>query len=236
MAWSLLNSAVRRKISLPREGDVAWYWMRLLLQILLLAIFHNFFGLPAIEKYHKKEVYLVNTLRNTEGIPLPAITLTFAEDVSENRQFRSCYLVNASFVDCLERNAPNTTTIIKKVMRGYSAMKAIALGENEIIKDLAWSSHGPFFTLNLDLTIGPDYDEDQIFLFLSPTIVRLSLHDPKFFINNENLYGLPGASQVIDATSATTFRNILKICFVTIRGKISWTPQSTLFLVYLTLF
>ena len=77
---------------MPREGDVAWYWMRLLLQILLLAIFHNFFGLPAIEKYHKKEVYLVNTLRNTEGIPLPAITE--AEDVSENRQLRSCYLVN----------------------------------------------------------------------------------------------------------------------------------------------
>ena len=235
MAWSLLNS-VRSHFSLPREGDVAWYWMRLLLQILLLAIFHNFFGLPAIEKYHKKEVYLVNTLRNTEGIPLPAITLAFSEDAPENKQFQSCYLVNTSFVDCLERNAPNSTTIIKKVMRGSSGMKAIALGENEIIKDLAWSSDGPFFTLNLDLTIGPDYDEDQIFLFLSPTIVRLSLHDPKFFINNENPYGLPGASQVIDATSATTFRNILKICSVTICDKISWTPPSTLFLVYLTLF
>ena len=218
MAWSLLNS-VRSHFSLPREGDVAWYWMRLLLQILLLAIFHNFFGLPAIEKYHKKEVYLVNTLRNTEGIPLPAITLAFSEDAPENKQFQSCYLVNTSFVDCLERNAPNSTMILKKVMRGYSGMKAIALGENEIIKDLAWSSDGPFFTLNLDLTIGPDYDEDQIFLFLSPTIVRLSLHDPQFFIINENPYGDPGASQVIDATSATAFRNILKICFVTICGK-----------------
>ena len=133
MAWSLLNS-VRSHFSLPREGDVAWYWIRLLLQILLLAIFHNFFGLPAIEKYHKKEVYLVNTLRNTEGIPLPAITLTFGEDASEKRQFRSCYLVNTSIVDCLERNAPNSTTIIKKVMRGYSGMKAIALSENEITK------------------------------------------------------------------------------------------------------
>ena len=97
---------------MPREGDVAWYWMRLLLQILLLAIFHNFFGLPAIEKYHKKEVYLVNTLRNTEGIPLPAITLAFTEDAPENKQFQSCYLVNTSFVGIL------LVLVIKPIVMG----------------------------------------------------------------------------------------------------------------------
>ena len=62
----------KEAVLLANGSDVALYGLRLFLQILLLAIFHNFFGLRAIGKYHKKEVYLVNTLRNTEGIPLPA--------------------------------------------------------------------------------------------------------------------------------------------------------------------
>ena len=46
------------------------YGTRLLLQILLLATFLHFFGLPAIEKYQKKEVMVVERTKDMDGIPL----------------------------------------------------------------------------------------------------------------------------------------------------------------------
>ena len=42
---------------------------KLILQSVLLAIFVCFFGLPAIEKYEKKEVMKVATSKETQGIP-----------------------------------------------------------------------------------------------------------------------------------------------------------------------
>ena len=60
-------------------------WMRLLLQILLVTTFLNFFGLPAIKKYQRKEVMVVETSKDTDGIPLPAITLLFAFNAPENQ-------------------------------------------------------------------------------------------------------------------------------------------------------
>ena len=44
--------------------------IRLLLQILLLVIFLHFFGLPAIEKYEKREV----TSKDTDGSILSSLS------------------------------------------------------------------------------------------------------------------------------------------------------------------
>ena len=55
------------------------YGTRLLLQILLLAAFLHFFGLPAVEKYDRKEVMVVETTKDT------AITLLFANNSPEKK-------------------------------------------------------------------------------------------------------------------------------------------------------
>ena len=44
-------------------------------QLILLAAFLYFFGLPAIETYGRKEVMVVEKKRDTDGIPFPAITI-----------------------------------------------------------------------------------------------------------------------------------------------------------------
>ena len=41
------------------------------LQILLLVIFLYFFGLPALERFQRKEVMMVDTEKDTGGIYLP---------------------------------------------------------------------------------------------------------------------------------------------------------------------
>ena len=50
--------------------------VRLFLQLLLLSIFLYFFGLPAIGKYLKQDVMVVEMNIDTGGIPLPAITIS----------------------------------------------------------------------------------------------------------------------------------------------------------------
>ena len=42
----------------------------MVLQIILLAIFLHFFGQPAVEKFLKKDVMVVETKKDTDGIRL----------------------------------------------------------------------------------------------------------------------------------------------------------------------
>ena len=189
---------------------------RLLLQILLLAAFLHFFGLPAIEKYERKEVMVVETTKDTDGIPLPAITLLFADKAPENQKFSSCFHLNVSVEDCLEKNSHDVSNILKKVLLGFEKKKTLVLGENEIIGDLAASSAGRIFTFRLPgLKIGPNDDETQFFLFLAPVFVNVMLHDPDFFILNFNPFGLPTVTTVFDA--ATMFSHYHRIALSEIR-------------------
>ena len=49
--------------------------MRPVLQLILLAIFLFFFGLPAIETFGQKKVIVEEERRDTNGIPCPAVTI-----------------------------------------------------------------------------------------------------------------------------------------------------------------
>ena len=153
--------------------------------------------------------------KDTDGIPLPAITLLFANDASENQKYRFCYHLNVSIEDCLEKNTPNVSDILKKVLLGFEKKETLVLGEKEIIGDLAASRAGRIFTLRFPLKIGPNDDETQFFLFLAPTFVNVMLHDPNFFILNDNPYGLPTVTTVFDA--ATMFSHYHRIALSDIR-------------------
>ena len=174
-------------------------WIKLLLQILLLAIFWHFFGLTAIEKYQKREVMVVETSKETDGIPVPAITIGIARDaVFEKQLNNSCFSLNASVTSCIQSKTLNVSKILKNVLLGYKNTKTLYLGENEIIEDFTASRAGRLFTLNLPLKIGPDDYKDQLFLSLKTKFVKIMLHDPNYFIFNDNPVGLPTAMTVFD--------------------------------------
>ena len=124
--FGLVSSIMRSKIMV---------FVKLLLQILLLLIFLQFFGLPAISKYHQKDVMIVESTKDTEGIPLPAISLMFAASAPEIQKYRSCYQLNVSIIDCLETNAPNVSTILKKTLFGYKKKKTLYLSKKNTIGD-----------------------------------------------------------------------------------------------------
>ena len=183
--------------------------MRLILQILLLAIFFQFFGLPAIEKYHKKDVMIVKTVKDTEGIPLPAISLMFTNDAPEIQKYKACYQSNDSIVDCLQTNAPDVSMLLKKTMLGYTKKKRLFWGKDNFTSTLDDRRAGIVFTLNFPMSIGPDDEETELFLFFEPTIFSVMLHDPNFFTYNDNPFGIPAATERIDArTMFNHFRRI----------------------------
>ena len=100
--------------------------IRLLLQILLLAIFLHFFGLPAIDKYQKRDAMVVETSKDTEGIPLPAISIS---DQLSHRLVSSCYPLNASITNCIKRETLNISRLLKNVLLGYTKKKQLVLGK-----------------------------------------------------------------------------------------------------------
>ena len=165
---------------------------RLILQIILLAIFLHFFGLPAVEKYLKQDVMIVETRKDTDGIPLPAITISGVVN-----QEVPCFSQNLS-IGCIEANTQNLSEILNGVLLGYGKKEAIILDQNYVSEDFTSVWAGRQYTLKIPLKIGPDYLEDQFFLLLPPNTVRIYLHDPDFFIFNQNPAGPPTKRMHVD--------------------------------------
>ena len=62
---------------------------RILVQVFLFTTFVNFFGVPAVERFAKKGVMIVNSMKDTNGIPIPAITLAVENQIKRNQTDRS---------------------------------------------------------------------------------------------------------------------------------------------------
>ena len=97
--------------------------------MILLAIFLHFFGVPAIVKYLKHDVMVVETRVDTDGISVPAITISGSvdEDVP-------CFSQNLS-IGCIEANTYNLSEILKGVMLGAVKKEEIPLEQNVVSED-----------------------------------------------------------------------------------------------------
>ena len=89
------------------------------LQLLLLAIFLHFFGLPAIERYRKKEVLVVEKKLDIDGIPFPAVTIT-AGGQKEPERCSELDDGSSSIEKCLKNNSPNSSDLLKGVLLGLN--------------------------------------------------------------------------------------------------------------------
>ena len=52
---------------------------RISFQLSLFSTFLYFFGLPAIEKYLRRDIMVVEHTKFTNGIPVPALTMSVAD-------------------------------------------------------------------------------------------------------------------------------------------------------------
>ena len=169
---------------------------RFLFQLVLFTIFLYFFGLPAVEKYCRKEVILVETIKNEDGIHAPAITIALPDQLEED-VFERC---NTSIEACIMASTFNSTNIIKSVLLGWVGRLSLNLTKGILSEDFNQIWAGRYFTINLPMQIGSDDDEDQLYIVLYPQFVyQIFVHDPEFFIYNENPTTIPQMNKYFDA-------------------------------------
>ena len=174
------------------------------LQLILLVIFLFFFGLPSIETYWKKEVIVVEKKSDSDGFPFPAITISVW--MPEEERPYECYHLNHSIERCIEAKSLSNSDLLKGVWLGHVRRIPLNVTKDVLTEDSGHSRSGRFYTLNLPLTIGPDDDKDQVFLFLSNITLQyqLFIHDPKFFVYSDNLVGIPMEVRVFTIRSSVS--------------------------------
>ena len=133
---------------------------RIVAQIILLVVFMAFFGHPAIERYLKKEVIIVETLKQTDKIPSPAITISVPGQIVNN----SCYDRNVSTEDCLEQTFLKRSKIINSVIIGADLQEEVNLTRDIVREDFTFDWAGIYYTLTLPLTIGTELKSDAIII------------------------------------------------------------------------
>ena len=78
------------------RGKIVSLEPRMLVQFTLFVTFFFLFGLPAIQRYMKKDVRIVETMKETKKIPVPAITFASGHQITQDICFQEmCRLKNA---------------------------------------------------------------------------------------------------------------------------------------------
>lgn len=172
---------------------------RIITQIGLLVAFLYFFGLPAIERFLRKDVMVVETLKKTDGIPSPAITISVTNQINDH----TCFVRNKSVEECLVKSCLKQSDIIKNVKIGSKLQKEVKLTPKIIREDFTSDWPGIYFTLNLPINIGTNIGSNMILIGINRDLsYLLFIHDPEYFLLNDNPTVIPGAIRGIDTNEA----------------------------------
>ena len=118
-------------------------------QVLLLTTFLHFFGFPAISRFEKKEVLVVEATKETGGIPLPAITIAVVNQIKDD----SCFDKNASIERCVERDTLDRSEMLRRVVIGSVLKKEMNLTHENVREDFTLNYGGRYYTLHLPINI-----------------------------------------------------------------------------------
>ena len=160
--------------------------LRLALQTLLLAIFLHFFGIPAVRKFNRNEVMMVKTSKLTNGIPAPAISVSLPPFGNPYR----CFDLTDSVEECIKANTYNQSQTLSDVILGFTRWKSFSGAKNVFTEDYIGTTRQ--YTFKLNLTIGTDGSQDQLFLVLFPKhVYTIFIFDPKYYLYSTNPVALP---------------------------------------------
>ena len=185
--------------------------VKLILQLWLLGLFLRYFGLPALERYHDKEVIVVTSKRESEGIPVPAVTIAVQNNDTKNgwkdtekvwgfvKYLCSSDNTAEAITDCIEKHTYNLSEIVTGVDLGGRWNKVEDVNWKE---DFAHSYAGRTYTLELSLKLRvvgwQEEDQSDIAHYKTAgNILKIGLqenlsyelfiHDPKYFYVTTNV-------------------------------------------------
>ena len=203
----------------PRKSDMDAVFMsrcqtisKLILQVLLFALFLRIFGLPAVERYLDKKVIVVTSVEKAESIPIPAITIAVKSAANGNgwrkhggvqkvvRKFCKKAKTIDTLVACIERNTYNLSEISSGMKMGVGAITGKIFANKSEVKDQNWiedythTYFGRIYTLDhsVQLKSTSYLKGDSIRIDLRNQSdeehyrYELYFHDPKYFYLNLN--------------------------------------------------
>ena len=197
---------IERKSQYHRKlcNSYVCYASRPLTQAFLFVIFLLLFGFPAISRYQAKKVMVLTYKKNTGGIQAPTITIAAFNSETKNGwrgNTSMTYDLIAAYCktnqqspveDCIRNNTFRQGEVIKDVILGFTAKRSIMKQENLITEDFLTAWDGILYGVNLNQKIGPNDSLDQLYVFLATALMyQVFIHDPNYFIVNENPAGLP---------------------------------------------
>ena len=186
---------------------------RLVVQVFLLAAFLHFFGFPAVSRFEKKSVMIVESAKDTDGIPFPALTIAAVGQITAD----TCFRKNTAIEDCIEKNTLKWSDIIKSSVLGYyGRRKEINLTQEFVSEDFTFVLAGKYYTLNLPIMISPNSLEHQFFLGLNSNLTcSVFVHDPKYFMFNFNPIALPSTMRKFTTTVKKSWYYTMQLTEVT---------------------
>ena len=161
-------------------------------------------NISSVSRYQAKKVMVLTYKKNTGGIQAPTITIAAFNSETKNGwrgNTSMTYDLIAAYCkvhkhspveDCIRKNTFRQGEVIKDVILGFTAKRSIMKQENLITEDFLTAWDGILFGVNLNKKIGPNDSLDQLYVFLATSLMyQVFIHDPNYFIVNENPAGLP---------------------------------------------
>ena len=174
-----------------------------LLQLILFIVFISMYAFPAVDRFLKQETIVLKSLKKTQGIPAPSITIVayspatrIGWKVKPKESFRRSITSHckkySDFEECVDTETFKGFDFIKDTFIGYD--KKMSLGATEEIwqSDLTLVHRGKSYTLDPQIRMGPNPSLEQLFVLLDHAFTYIiQVHDKNFFIINENQWGIP---------------------------------------------
>ena len=192
-----------------------------ILQLVLLAIFLLFFGLPAVQRFLAGEVMVMYSQEASGGIEAPSITAS-ARNSKTNRAWKSMNispdigsllenqcsgLANKTLEQCIVQKTFTQSDVIKEAFLGTSSRTPLLDWQRDFT-DV--SEVGMSYTLNMEGKIGTDGFIHQIYVLLDyDKTYDIYIHDSKFFAVSHNPNGPP--SKYVKINPNTSFNHYNKL-------------------------
>ena len=179
---------------------------KVILQIGLFLIFLVYFGIPAVEKYVKKDTIIITSEEDTNGIEAPAVTFSSSffgkvgwKSVFENtsvKAFHNFRIANhckgyEDIEECIEEDTFSFNDFIVGARLGPTSPVDMLMNKTFWTEDLTYTSAGRYYTFNIDKNITHANDDYLVFVLNTTTVAAIHVHDEKYFLMNTNPLGPP---------------------------------------------
>ena len=195
---------------------------KIILQLSLLTLFILFYGLPAFERFNRKETIVVKLKKNSGGVEAPSITVA-----ARNLETMVGWKVNSSEIkgaprndllkpickhfsnveQCIDNKTFPASDFIKDILVGFDDKTSLMGGNKVWTSDFTHVIYGKTFTIDPNIKIGPIVGSDQILLLLNQTYVyHVFVHEKNFFLLSDNQLSFPSIhKKVIPKQSGNLF-------------------------------